>query len=430
MKIEELYKRFLDYPLISTDTRNIKANSIFFALKGANFDGNEFAEDALKHGAEYAVVDNPPVAKNKKIILVDDALATLQNLASFHREKMGVPVIAVTGTNGKTTTKELVSAVLSKKYETISTKGNLNNHIGVPLTLLGINKNTGIAVVEMGANHPGEIKALCQIAGPDFGLITNIGKAHLEGFGSFEGVKQTKAELYRFIEAKNGKIFINADNPVLDSLAGDKIEKICYGASGNVFLKGEIIGQSPFLNIRAWFPKGVLYLNSNLIGNYNFENILAAACVGQYFGVDPLKIQEAIKEYFPGNNRSQLIKKGTNTIIMDAYNANPSSMQASIKNFFTIPGENKYLILGDMLELGKSSAEEHQNIIELLSSLDLKNVFLIGKNFASANFSEPVLSFETTGSCISYLQKNPIKNGLILIKGSRGMQLEKVLEIL
>jgi UDP-N-acetylmuramoyl-tripeptide--D-alanyl-D-alanine ligase len=430
MKIEELYEIFLRYPSVSTDTRNIKNGSIFFALRGANFDGNNFAQESLKKGASYAIVDNPDVVKGSQYLLVDDVLTVLQKLAAYHREKTGIPILAITGTNGKTTTKELISTILSKKFNTVYTKGNLNNHIGVPLTLLEINKNTEVAIVEMGANHPGEIKTLCEIADPDFGLITNIGKAHLEGFGSFDGVKNTKAELYRYLENKKGQIFINSDNSILTSLAGNSIQKIKYGTSEKVFLRGDVIDHAPFLNVRVWFTKGVLYLNSHLIGNYNFENILAAACVGKFFGVDPLKIQEAIKEYHPDNNRSQLIKKGSNTIIMDAYNANPTSMQASIKNFFSIPGEPKCLILGDMLELGNSSAEEHQNIVDYLLSFSFEKGFLIGNHFPGTVFSNPIQGFKNTDSFISYLKENPIKNSLILIKGSRGIKLEKALDAL
>lgn len=429
MKTKELYSIFIEKPLVSTDTRNIKPDSLFFALKGVNFDANLFAADALKAGAKYAVVDNPEVVKNDRYIFVNDVLSALQQLASFHRNRLGLPVIAITGTNGKTTTKELTAAVLSKKYKIVYTKGNLNNHIGVPLTLLAIDKNTEIAIIEMGANHPGEIKTLCEIANPDFGLITNIGKAHLEGFGSFEGVVKTKTELYDYLNNKNGKIFINADNQALTKNANPPLNKIEYGWSDSHFLKGEIVSQTPYLNVRAWFPKGLVYLNSQLIGAYNFENILAAACIGKYFEVDPIRIQEAIGDYQPENNRSQLVKRGNNTIIMDAYNANPTSMAASIQNFLSLPGEDKCVILGDMLELGKSSADEHQTIVDMIRSAGkLSKKILVGSQFSATKYPESFLTFKNSDELLVYLAEHPIHKSLILIKGSRGMKLEKILD--
>ena len=428
MDNEGLYNLFLSNPSVCTDTRKITRGSIFFALKGPRFDGNNFAAQALKSGAAYAIVDNPEVVSSGRFILVNNVLDALQKLAARHRKKSGLPVIAVTGTNGKTTTKELVASVLEKKYKTRSTQGNLNNHIGVPLTLLRISKEDEIGIVEMGANHPGEIASLCKIADPDYGLITNIGKAHLEGFGSFEGIKKTKAELYGHLAKKNGKIFIHNDDEVLRTLAPGALEKISYGTTSDSFMRGEIASQSPFLNLRAWFPKGLLYLRSKLIGSYNFENILAAACVGKYFNVDPLLIQEAIYNYVPGNNRSQMIIRGTNKIIMDAYNANPTSMDASIRNFIGMPGKNKCLILGDMLELGKESADEHQKIVTLFESYPFHQIFLVGRYFSGTSFSGLVKPFKTVGELAGYLRQNRIKNSLILIKGSRGLSLEKVLE--
>ena len=428
MDNEGLYNLFLSNPSVCTDTRKITRGSIFFALKGPRFDGNNFAAQALKSGATYAVVDNPEVVSSGRFILVNNVLDALQKLAARHRKKSGLPVIAVTGTNGKTTTKELVASVLEKKYKTRSTQGNLNNHIGVPLTLLRISKEDEIGIVEMGANHPGEIASLCKIADPDYGLITNIGKAHLEGFGSFEGIKKTKAELYGHLAKKNGKIFIHNDDEVLRALVPGALEKISYGTTSDSFMRGEIASQSPFLNLRAWFPKDLLYLRSKLIGSYNFENILAAACVGKYFNVDPLLIQEAIYNYVPGNNRSQMIIRGTNKIIMDAYNANPTSMDASIRNFIGMPGKNKCLILGDMLELGKESADEHQKIVTLFESYPFHQIFLVGRYFSGTSFSGLVKPFKTVGELAGYLRQNRIKNSLILIKGSRGLSLEKVLE--
>lgn len=429
MEITNLYQLFLQHPVITTDSRNIPGNSLFFALKGDNFNGNNFVSEALAKGAAYAIVDESNAVKNERTVLVDNVLSTLQQLANFHRNQLKIPILAITGTNGKTTTKELVTAVLSKKYRVDATKGNLNNHIGVPLTLLSMNQTTEFGVVEMGANHPGEIQTLCEIANPDFGLITNIGKAHLEGFGSFEGVIKTKSEMYDFIRAKKGKCFINADNPLLVKQA-EGIEPISYGTSTSYDLAGEIAGTGNYLVAKVLFPKGWLYLKSNLIGNYNFENLLAAACIGKYFGVDPLLIQDAIASYTPSNNRSQLIKKEKNTIIMDAYNANPTSMMAALTNFATLPDTNKCLILGDMLELGESSSEEHQRIVNFIEEQNLENVFLIGPQFNQTKGVKEKKKFDQIELLLNYLKTQPIENKLILIKGSRGIHLEKILEVL
>jgi len=390
MEIEQLHRLFEQHPHISTDTRKIIPNSIFFALKGANFNGNQFAVQALKSGAAYAVIDEVPAEKNERLIEVKDSLKCLQQLAAFHRKKLGTPILAITGTNGKTTTKELTAAVLSMKYKLCFTQGNLNNHIGVPLTLLQMDSSTEMAVIEMGANHPGEIDALCQIAAPDFGLITNVGKAHLEGFGSFEGVVQTKTELYRF-------------------------------------LKGEPASTDYFVVAKVLFPKGWLYLKSKLIGSYNFDNILAAACIGHYFQVDPLLIQKAIENYTPSNNRSQLIETGANKIIMDAYNANPTSMMASLHNFISIRHPQKVLILGDMLELGQESESEHQKIVDFISENEFEQVFLVGKNFSKTSDRQKTKKFDNAELLTDYLTKQPLENKLILIKGSRGISLEKTL---
>jgi UDP-N-acetylmuramoyl-tripeptide--D-alanyl-D-alanine ligase len=429
MEIANLYSIFLNHPIVTTDSRNIPENSIFFALKGANFNGNAFAADALSKGASYAVIDEPEFAANDKTILVDDALISLQKLAQYHRNHLGLPILAITGTNGKTTTKELITAVLSKKYRVNSTKGNLNNHIGVPLTILSMNEETEFGIIEMGANHPGEIETLCEIANPDFGIITNIGKAHLEGFGSFEGVIKTKSELYDFIRNKNGKCFLNADNSLLTQQAKD-IEQISYGKSTDYFMSGELASTDNYLVVKALFPKGWLYLKSKLIGNYNFENLLAAACIGKYFEVDPLLIQEAIADYTPSNNRSQLIQKGKNIIIMDAYNANPTSMMAALNNFAGIRHENKCLILGDMLELGNSSAEEHQKIIDFIDGQTFSEVFLVGAQFKDTIDLTQKKKFDQVELLANYLKTTPLENKLILIKGSRGIHLEKILDLL
>ncbi len=430
MKIEDIYKLFLQSPLISTDSREIKEGSIFFALKGQNFDGNKYAADALAKGATYAIVDNPEFANNPKIVLVEDTLKCLQNLANYHRRKLGVRLLAITGTNGKTTTKELISKVLSQSYKITFTKGNLNNHIGVPLTLLSIQPDTDIAVVEMGANHPGEIADLCKIAEPDFGLITNVGKAHLEGFGSFEGVIKTKSELYDFLRNNKGKCFLNLDNEILQKQS-EGLEKLTYGRSKEADLYGVTEGSSVFLTIKALFPKGWLYLKSNLIGAYNFENILAAARVGLFFDIDPLKIQKAIENYSPKNNRSQFIRKGRSQIIMDAYNANPSSMIEALRNFEEMDSSfDKMVILGDMLELGEYSEAEHKKIVEFISEKNFKEIFLVGKCFSELVTDSKIKKFENSELLFKFLNQSKIlDNKTILVKGSRGIRLERILDL-
>jgi len=429
MNIASLYAIFQDFPLVTTDSRNIPANSIFFALKGESFNGNAFASEAVAKGAAYAVIDESEYAINNHFILVEDVLVCLQQLARYHRDQLALPILAITGTNGKTTTKELIASVLSKKFKVNCTQGNLNNHIGVPLTILSMNNETEFGVVEMGANHQGEIKSLCQIANPDYGLITNIGKAHLEGFGSFEGVIQTKSELYDFLRNKGCKCFLNADNPLLVQQAHD-LEQISYGQSTGYFMAGELASTDNYLVVKALFPKGWLYLKSMLVGDYNFENLLAAACAGKYFEVNPLDIQKALAEYIPSNNRSQLIRREKNTIIMDAYNANPTSMMAALNNFTRINNENKCVILGDMLELGDASAKEHQNIVDFIEEQNFTEVFLVGSQFMNTTSNTKKEKFEHAELLSVYLKTQPIENKLILIKGSRGIHLEKILESL
>jgi len=426
MKIEELYTIFEKNSVISTDTRKIVPTSIFFALKGPNFNANHFAHEALKKGASYAVIDEEQDVPDKRFIRVDNVLKCLQKLATFHRLKLNIPVLAITGTNGKTTTKELAASVLSKKYKLCFTQGNLNNHLGVPLTLLQMDKTTEMAVIEMGASHPGEIDELCKIALPDFGIITNVGKAHLEGFGSFEGVVRTKTEMYRFLKSKNGKCFVNADDPILSKYASN-LENIGYGQSDGCYLQGELAGIDFFVVAKVMFPKGWLYLKSKLIGSYNLNNILAAACIGKYFQVDPLDIQKAIEEYTPSNNRSQLIETGKNKVIMDAYNANPSSMMASLKNFMEISSPGKVIILGDMLELGQESENEHQKLADFVSVNGFSQIFLVGKNFCNVKIDAKAKKFDTAELLADYLTKQPLKSKLILVKGSRGISLEKIL---
>lgn len=429
MDILRLYKIFNQYPIVTTDSRNIPANSIFFALKGENFNGNKFASEALQKGAAYAIIDEPEYLLGERTILVDNVLAALQHLARYHRDQLNIPILAITGTNGKTTTKELIAAVLAKRFRVNYTKGNLNNHIGVPLTVLSMNSETEFGIVEMGANHPGEIKALCEIANPDFGIVTNMGKAHLEGFGSFEGVIRTKSEMYDYIRQKGGKCFVNADNDLLIRQASG-LELIRYGKSDDCFLTGELATTSYYLVVKALFPKGWLYLKSKLIGDYNFENLLAATCVGKYFDVDPLKIQEALEEYTPANNRSQLIKKEKNTIIMDAYNANPTSMMMALSNFANLKDENKCVILGDMLELGDVSEEEHQKIADFLEKQDFSETFLVGPQFMKTRTGDKKKKFDNVELLSNYLKTQPIENKFILLKGSRGIRLEKILDVL
>ena len=423
---EEIYRIFKNKPVISTDSRKIEENSIFFALKGENFNGNKFAAAALNKGAGYAIIDEKEYFISNKTILADNVLQALKDLANLHRKTLGIPILAITGSNGKTTTKELVSAVLSQKYKVSSTEGNLNNHIGVPLTLLKMNAETEIGVVEMGANHIGDVAVLCEITEPDFGIITNIGKAHLEGFGSFEGVIKTKSELYQYLKSKKGTIFYNYDNPILTNLTAEIQNKISFGKEKAGFT-GELIDSPPFVHVKANFKKGVLYLNTNLTGDYNFENIMAAACIGDYFNVDPLLIQKALKNYCPQNNRSQLINKNGLKIIMDAYNANPTSMQASIKSFMSIVSEKCHLILGDMLELGDYSEQEHLAVLELLKNYPQTKVYTVGKNFLAVAENYPCQPFLNVELLCGFLQENPITEGDVLIKGSRGIQLEKAL---
>ncbi len=428
MNTEQLYQQFLNHPTVSTDSRNVEPGCIFFALKGPNFDGNQYADDALRKGAAFSVVDDPGLPENEKFIFVEDVLQALQQLASFHRKQLAIPVLGITGSNGKTTTKELIVAVLQQKYRVTSTQGNLNNHIGVPLTLLKMNKHTEIGIVEMGANHLGEIAELCQIADPDLGIITNIGKAHLEGFGSFEGVVRTKSELYDYLRKKKGACFINLNNELLMKQA-EGLEQLTYGSSEQAQLRGEIQESAYYLTVKALFPKGWLYLKSKLIGNYNFENLLAAARIGLYFKVDPLAIQKAIEQYAPTNNRSQLITKGSNKIILDAYNANPTSMMAALKNFEAINQPNKIVILGDMLELGQESREEHQKVADYLNQQDFETILMVGKEFSASQTGTKTKKFDRIELLSDYLtQQKPMENKLILIKGSRGIKLERALD--
>lgn len=427
MENSKLYSIFKQYPIVVTDTRKIVPNSIFFALKGANFNGNKFAKSAIEKGCKYAVVDEKEFAVNDSCILVDDVLTALQELAREHRRSLGIPILAITGTNGKTTTKELVNAVLSKKYKTFATQGNFNNHIGVPLTLLSMTEETEFGVVEMGANHPEEIKFLCEIAEPNFGIITNVGKAHLEGFGSFEGVKKTKKELYDYLQGR-GKVFVNCENDHLMGMLNDQ-EIYSYGNSEEADSKAKFLQAAPYLVLELRSPKiGKLYIKTKLIGGYNFENALAAVTVGRYFDIRESDIKVALENYEPSNNRSQLKKTEKNVLFLDAYNANPTSMGVAVNNFADLPMKNKLVILGDMLELGEDSEKEHQQLIDLLKERALENVYLVGDIFSKVNNENQYKTFLKADEVAYILEKEEVKNHYILIKGSRGIQLEKLVE--
>ncbi len=430
MRIQEIYQIFAKHPVICTDSRKSVRDAMFFALRGDLFDGNAFAQEALDRGCAFAVVDDPSIAIHERFILVNNTLATLQELAAFHRAQYHIPVLAITGTNGKTTTKELCHAVLSKKFVTVATPGNLNNHIGVPLTVLSITWQTKLAVVEIGANHPGEITSLCRIARPDLGIITNIGRAHLEGFGGFNGVVRAKNELYEFIKITGGILFVNADNELLMSLS-ESMNRIVYGISKPAPVTGCCLSADPFLTVRICDAhlKDVYQIATQMTGDYNLENILAAFTVGRYFNVPPEQIIQAIGEYRPGNMRSQLIETRHNRVILDAYNANPSSMEAALTNFAGTPGPEKWLVLGDMLELGQESLQEHQAIIELLLRLDLQNGILIGKNFSSVPVPHEFHIFPSLPEARTFLEKQPITGSMVLIKGSRAMCLEKLIDL-
>ena len=429
MNINEVYNIFLKYPSISTDTRDIKPDSIFFSLKGDNFNGNIFADKAIEKGAIYAIIDESKFKKDSRYILVDNALDTLQQLAIIHRNHLKIPIIGITGTNGKTTTKELINCILSQKYKTLATQGNLNNHIGVPLTVLSITNEHEIAIIEMGANHIGEIGELCRISKPDFGIITNIGKAHLEGFGNLEGVIKTKNDLYLEVAKKNGKLFVNADNPILNNLS-ENIDRICYGKSSTNYCYGNLKKQNAFINIEYYCDSNYDLINTQLVGFYNFENILAAITIGCYFKIEKQFIKKALENYLPTNSRSQIVKSKTNTIILDAYNANPSSLEASIKNFAEIVADNKILMIGDMLELGEYSEVEHRNILHIIEMLNFNNVILVGPQFSSVCEKKDWLCFKNSMLAKDWLILNPIKNAYVLIKGSRGIKMEVVLESL
>ncbi|MDD6016878.1 MAG: UDP-N-acetylmuramoyl-tripeptide--D-alanyl-D-alanine ligase [Prevotellaceae bacterium] len=444
MEMKELYELFLQHPTITTDSRDVPEGSMFFALKGDTFDGNAYAISALEKGAAYAVIDEKEYAKesNDRLILVEDVLTTLQQLAKYHRVHLGTPIIGITGTNGKTTTKELISAVLKKKYNVLYTQGNFNNHIGVPKTLLQLTKEHDIAVIEMGANHPGEIKTLVEIVLPDFGIITNVGKAHLLGFGSFEGVIRTKGELYDFLRTIQGTAFINNDNPHLLGISnGLKLVKYGQKDAKDLLVKGELVECNPFLKFE-WQTSSTLTpqlstancqlstVQTRLIGSYNLDNALAAACIGTFFNVPATDISAALEEYTPSNNRSQLTITQDNKLVVDAYNANPTSMRAALDNFRLIKAEHKMCILGQMGELGDVSEEEHQKVIDLLGDCGFEKVWLVGENFAKTAHPAHYRLFANVEEVKAAIATEKPQGYLILIKGSNSNKLVQTVELL
>jgi len=424
MTIEELHALFLAYPKICTDTRKISENCLFFALKGPNFNGNAFAQDALDKGAAFTIIDEEAFSTSDKTILCQDVLKTLQELATYHRNHCKAKVISLTGSNGKTTTKELINSVISKKYKTIATQGNLNNHIGVPLTLLSIKEDTEIAIVEMGANHQKEIEFLCNITQPDFGYITNFGKAHLEGFGGVEGVIKGKSEMYDYLTSHNKYVFLNADDQIQKEKLDSYTKKIGFSTSDHQYYNIKFLGIDPYVVLEAEGTR----INTQLIGKYNFPNCCAAILMGKYFNVPLQDIKLAIEAYQPQNNRSQILSKNGFNIVLDAYNANPTSMKAALENFASMDSSQKSIIIGDMFELGTTASEEHQTIANLTEELKFDNVYLVGENFFGIKTS--FNKFKSFDDLKEHLEKKPLEKGALLIKGSRGMALERVLDIL
>lgn len=456
MEIEQLYALYLKSRQVTIDSRQVTPGCIFFGLKGDNFDGNTFAAAALEKGAACCVVDNSDFKIDDRCLLVKDSLAALQKLATCHRAQLDIPVVGITGTNGKTTTKELVHAVLSKRYRTWATQGNFNNHLGVPLTLLSIPADAEIAIVEMGANHPGEIDFLCNIANPGFGLITNVGRAHLEGFGSFKGVVKTKTELYKHLAAMAGVIFVNADNDILmeraekmavlpsspsvlpgivpsfpgaspsDYSAGFKprgvnlpmASVVTYGSSMGAEYKGALVSADPYLKFYFEDDDNVYTVQTQLIGSYNFDNAMAAVCVGRYFDVPLFDIKTALEEYRPSNNRSQYVRTERNEVIMDCYNANPSSMQVAIDNFVDMKAERKVVMLGGMRELGSDSKREHAELFDRIEKSRFDLALLIGEEFRFAQGKERVCWFPSSQEALNYLKQHPVTGALVLLKGS------------
>jgi UDP-N-acetylmuramoyl-tripeptide--D-alanyl-D-alanine ligase len=428
--MEKLFQLFYFSSGISTDTRKIHKDCLFICLSGTNFNGNTFAKKAIDLGAKFAIADDKLICDEEKIFFVENTLTFLQKLANYHRKKFNIPVIGITGSNGKTSTKELINTVLSKKFNTLCTYGNLNNHIGVPLTLLGLNEKHEIAIIEMGANKFKDIEELCLIAEPNYGIITNIGKAHLEGFINFEGVLKTKRELYEFVSLKNGMIFYNADDEILVNNLSKKVKKFSYSTINNTDITGELTNLNPYVNLK-WKSKDFQSdeIQTSMIGKYNFYNFLAAISFGVYFKVDNQLICEAIKEYVPSNNRSQVLKTDKNTLLLDAYNANPSSMKSAIESFCLIEEKNKIAILGDMFELGEDSHEEHQRIVEQVKQQNLNTIF-VGEKFyeCQSNKNKYLSFFKNKQEVKNYFRTNQLNNAFIILKGSRGIGLEELVE--
>jgi UDP-N-acetylmuramoyl-tripeptide--D-alanyl-D-alanine ligase len=425
MTLAEIHNLFLQSSGVVIDTRKIETNSFFVAIKGERYDANTFTKEALEKGSSFAIIDNKDYYIDERTILVDNSLTTLQELAKYHRTYLAIPIIALTGSNGKTTTKELIQVVLSKKFNTKATYGNLNNHIGVPLTLLSFNNKTEIGIVEMGANHQKEIEFLCELAKPDFGYITNFGKAHLEGFGGVEGVIKGKSEMYNYLLSNKKKVFVNFDDPIQEEKTKE-IERITFSQINNtctIFIKKTTA--NPLVNVK--YKNTVI--NSRLIGLYNANNINAAITIGSYFGINDTDIKAAIESYIPENNRSQLLSKNSNEIILDAYNANPSSMKVALENFLQLDNPNKIIIIGDMFELGDESLKEHKSIVDYLNKTDNVKYYFIGKDFYSNKIDKQNFTFyKDFESLTNYLKDNSFSNKMILIKGSRGMALERTLD--
>ena len=424
--IEKIYKLYKTAYTVTTDSRTITQGCVFVALKGEHFDGNDFALNVAEEGiAACVIADRKDLPQHERLFVVEDSLKALQELANYHRKQLDTPIIGITGTNGKTTTKELVSAVLAKKYNILFTQGNFNNQLGVPLTLLRIKPDTELAVVEMGASHPGDINELTGIGEPNYGMITNIGRAHLRDFGGYEGVIKTKNEMYQYIAAHKGLLFVNKDNELLMDLS-KSINKVTYGTSNDADIQGKLLSANPYLSVE-WNGKKI---DTQLVGDYNFENVMAAICIGTYFNVAANDIVEALSRYRPTNNRSQVIETARNRVVMDAYNANPTSMSHSIKNFRNICKSDNLLILGDMRELGNESGQEHKNILELLKELRFENVYLVGEEFQRVAENSKFSTFINVEELAQYLQQHPVSGRDILVKGSNSIHLNKIIDSL
>jgi UDP-N-acetylmuramoyl-tripeptide--D-alanyl-D-alanine ligase len=429
MELSKIYDLFLKHPVICNDTRKITTGCIYWAIRGERFDGNSFAAQALEKGASYAIIDNPEYKISDKCVLVEDSLKTLQKLATMHRRRLGIPVIAIAGSNGKTTSKELISRVLSGAMKTFATPGNFNNHIGLPLSILQITNSHKIAVLELGANHHGENAFLCEIAEPDMGLVTNIGKDHLEGFGGMDGVEKANMELFDYLKTHHGTAFVNMDDERIKRNIGH-LQVLTYGwHEKNADVTGEIESTFPTLSVKIKnnFSQGEFTIQSRLFGSVNLYNMLAAATIGAWYNIDPWQIKNAIESYIPENNRSQIVKKGNNVIILDAYNANPSSMVPSVIDFADYPAEKKILILGDMFELGEDSLSEHENLLREIKYDKFDSVALAGKEFYKFKNKYPALFFEDTAALKNWFQSSGFNHTVFYVKGSRGMALESIL---